>query len=42
MEVMQWTREHGALWIEDYVRASAAVGGHEEKLARWLADHGDP
>ena len=40
MEVMQWAREHGAPWNEEYVRACAAEGGHQEKLARWLAEHG--
>jgi len=39
---MQWAREHGAPWNEEYVRACAAEGGHQEKLARWLAEHGDP
>jgi len=39
---MQWAREHGAPWDEDFVREIAAEGGHQEKLVRWLVDHGDP
>jgi len=40
--VMQWAREHGAPWNEDYVRALADVGGHLDELAMWLAEHGAP
>jgi hypothetical protein len=39
---MQWAREHGAPWDEALVREIAAWGGHQEKLAMWLAEHGDP
>jgi hypothetical protein len=42
LELMQWAREHGAPWDEDYVRALAAEGGHQDKLARWRTEHGDP
>jgi hypothetical protein len=42
LEVMQWAREHSAPWIEDYVCACAGYGGHQEKLATWLAEHGGP
>ena len=41
LAVMQWAREHGAPWDEAYVREHAASGGHQEKLARWLAEHGE-
>ena len=40
LEMMQWAREHGALWDVVYVRLLAAEGGHQEKLERWLAEHG--
>jgi hypothetical protein len=42
LEVMQWAREHGVQWIEDIVLELAAAGGHQEKLARWLVEHGAP
>jgi len=42
MEVMQWAREHGAPWNDNLMRQAAAEGGHEEKIERWLAEHGDP
>ena len=42
MDVMQWARENGAPWDEDFVRECAAEGGHQEKLERWLAEHGAP
>jgi hypothetical protein len=42
MEVLQWAWEHGAPWDEDSVRVYAAAGGHQKKLAMWLAEHGDP
>jgi hypothetical protein len=41
LEVMQWAREHGAPWNVAYVRARAAVGGHRDELAMWLAEHDD-
>jgi len=40
--VMQWAREHGAPWDEDLVLELAASGEHQETLARWLDEHGDP
>jgi len=40
LEVMQWTRAPGARLNEALVCARAAEGGHQEKLARWLAEHG--
>ena len=37
LELMHWAWEHGCDWIEVMVRESAAEGGHQEKLAIWLA-----
>jgi hypothetical protein len=39
LEVMQWARDHRAPWDQAFARSSAATGGHQEKLARWLAEH---